>query len=418
MNAPEHRGRTLLLLGILHGFTHVYQVALMPLYLGLQKDLGLASVDLATALVTALLLAYFIPSYVMGVLADHFSRKQLLGWGLVINALGFIGLGLAPSYPLAMTAVIIAGLGGSFFHPAATALTAQLYPVNTGRALGLMGMGAGIGFFIGPVYAGWRATSAGWRAPVIELGVIGLVAALAFFWLAQETPAETTPSAAPSATPPVRPPMFPNGSLWVMFIGAALAFSLRDFAGMSMGTVSSLFMQNANGFSPAMAGGTLSAIFLGATLSNPIFGGLSDRGRIRWVLIVLTIGAVLLALVPHVPAGALKPLFFTYGLFMFGSYPIVEAALMDAVPNAVRGRVFGLFITIGGLIGNLSHWLIGKWVAALGTEKISAAAYVPIYATLAALMLASLVGLPFLHALRRRENALTTNAAAANATAP
>jgi predicted lysophospholipase L1 biosynthesis ABC-type transport system permease subunit len=91
---------------------------------------------------------------------------------------------------------------------------------------------------------------------------------------------------------------------------------------------------------------------------------------------------------------------------------------MDAVPNAVRGRVFGLFITIGGLIGNLSHWLIGKWVAALGTETISAAAYVPIYATLAALMLASLVGLPFLHALRRRENALTTNAAAANATAP
>ena len=81
MNAPEHRGRTLLLLGILHGFTHVYQVALMPLYLKIETDLHLASVDRATALLTALLLAYFVPSYVMGVLADHFSRKHLLGWG-------------------------------------------------------------------------------------------------------------------------------------------------------------------------------------------------------------------------------------------------------------------------------------------------------------------------------------------------
>jgi sugar phosphate permease len=138
------------------------------------------------------------------------------------------------------------------------------------------------------------------------------------------------------------------------------------------------------------------------------------RGRIRWVLIVLTIGAILLGLIPHVPAAALKPLCF-YGLFIFGSYPIVEAALMDAVPNAVRRRVFGLFITIGGLIGNLTHWLIGKWVSALGPDTATPGGYAPFYATLTALMLLSLAGLPFRHALRRRENALTTNDTAAAA---
>ena len=90
-----------------------------------------------------MMLSYFLPGYPMGVLADRFSRKKLLGLGLAINGLGFIGLALAPSYPLALASVVIAGFGGSFFHPAATALIARLYPVNTGRALGLIGIGAG-----------------------------------------------------------------------------------------------------------------------------------------------------------------------------------------------------------------------------------------------------------------------------------
>ena len=46
-------------------------------------------------------------------------------------------------------------------------------------------------------------------------------------------------------------------------------------------------------------------------------------------------------------------LFFAYGLFMFGSYPIVEAALMDAVPAAhskgtrLAPRVAGAYIPAG-----------------------------------------------------------------------
>ena len=134
----SHKARTLTLVSVLHAFTHVYQVALMPLYLPIQKSFHLDSVGSATFLVTLMMLSYFLPSYVMGVMADRFSRKKLLGLGLAVNGLGFIGLALAPSYPLALASVVVAGFGGSFFHPAATALIARLYPVNTGRALGLV----------------------------------------------------------------------------------------------------------------------------------------------------------------------------------------------------------------------------------------------------------------------------------------
>ena len=124
----QHRTRTLWLTGVLHAFTHVYNVALLPLYLRIQQDLRLSGVEQATLLVTVMMLAYILPSYPLGVLADRWSRKKLLAVGLAINGLGFVGLSLAPNYAWALASVIVTGFGGSFYHPAATALIARLFP--------------------------------------------------------------------------------------------------------------------------------------------------------------------------------------------------------------------------------------------------------------------------------------------------
>src|SRR5213083_3775671 len=200
MKPPNHKVRTLWLCGALHAFTHIYHVALMPLYLPIQRDLKLASVEQATLLLTLMMLAYFLPSYSLGVLADRLNRKRLLAIGLAINGAGYLGLAFAPTYPWAVVCVMVSGLGGSFFHPAATSMVAGLYPLNTGRALGMVGVGASIGFFIGPLYSGWRAASAGWRTPVLELGTAGVLMAGLFVWLAREEPARR-PSAAREVVP-------------------------------------------------------------------------------------------------------------------------------------------------------------------------------------------------------------------------
>lgn len=398
MTDAAHKTRTLWLAGALHAFTHLYQVALLPLYLLIQRDLGLANVDQATLLVTVMGLAYFLPSYPIGWLADRFSRKKLLAIGLILNGLGFVALALAPNYALALVSVMLAGLGGSFFHPAATALIVRLFPVGTGRALGLFGMGAGIGFLIGPIYAGWRAGTAGWRAPVLELGLAGVVAALLFWWLAdEERPSEQEHVARRVAR------MFPTGALWLIFLSAAVAFSLRDFAGFGMGSLNSLFLQQAHSFDLKATGLLLSAIFVGATIGNPVFGHLSDGGRLRWIAFVLTTAALLVAFFPQVPRAWIAPVLAAYGFFLMGSYPMVEAALMESVPDAVRGRVFGLFITIGGMTGNLAHWFAGHQVRQLGENASQVTAYSGIYLTLAGCVTFALLGLPCLRALRRRE---------------
>lgn len=403
MNADRnHKTRTLWLTGMLHAFSHAYNVVLVPLYLQIQTDFHLRSVAQATFLVTLMMLTYCAPGYFMGVLADRFNRRRLLAAGLLVNALALVGLAFAPSYPVALACVVLAGLGGSIFHPAANSLIGETFPTNTGRALGYVGVGASVGFFVGPIYAGWRAAQTGqWRAPVLELGLLGVLGAGLFAWLAQEAPAH--PRAVQTPEPSAPPAIFPTGTLWMFFIAAAFAFSLRDFAGASMSSLGSLFLQKAHGYGVRATGLAVSGIFIASALSNPLFGHLSDRGRGRWGALVLFVAAGLVALFPHVPGGWVIPTYLAYGFFQMASYPIVEAALMEAVPNAVRGRVMGFWITVGGVVGNLAHWVVGQQVQLLGERAALPAAYFGLYGVLGLLMLMSLLGFPCLHALRKRE---------------
>jgi MFS family permease len=418
MDAHErHRTRTLWLTGVLHAFTHLYQVALMPLYLLMQRDFKFASVSQATLLLTVMMAACFGPSYPIGVLADRMNRKKLLGFGLALNGLAFAALALAPNYAWALVAVAVAGFGGSFYHPAATAMVARLFPGSTGKALGLVGIGAGVGFFVGPIYAGWRAGvlepalgPAAWRRPVLELGILGIVVAAIFSLLADnEQPA---PANERRTVPAGR--LFPTRALWFFFVAYCLAFSVRDFAGASMGSLSSLFLQKARNFDPQWTGLALSGIYVAATISNPLFGSLSDGGRKRWITLALVAAAVMVALFPRVPPHWMIPVLVVYGFFFMASYPMTEAALMESVPDAVRGRVFGLFIMGGGVLGNLSHWAAGVKVKQLGAAAQSVNAYLPIYTGVALLLLASLTGLLCLHAIQRREGPLAPKAAGAD----
>ena len=413
MSSGAHKTRTLWLAGALHAFTHVYQVALMPLYLLIQRDLKLTSVSEATLLVTVMMAGYFIPAYAMGVAADRYNRKTLLGWGLAINSAGFLLLSFASNYSMALIAVFLAGLGGSFFHPAATAMIARLFPVGTGKALGLLGIGASVGFCLGPLYTGWRAGmlkdtvgDAAWRQPVLELGALGLLMSVVFVWLAPaDSPAEARPPQGEvKRKRPALTPIFPTPALWGFFFLAALAFSLRDFTGSSMGSLGSLFLQKARGESPEFTGLALSGIFIASAISNPLFGHLSDSGRGRWTMIVLGAAAVTVLLFPHMPRWGTIPVFMVYGFFFMASYPMVEAALMEAVPDEVRGRVFGLFITVGGLIGNTSHWVVGAWVKQLGERAYAVGGYFSAYAVLAMFLIIACLGLPCLRAIRRREH--------------
>ena len=379
--------------GMLHALTHMYGIALIPLYLFIRKDFGLASDAEAAALVTTQGVAYFLPSYFFGILADKHNRRMLLTVGLVINSLAFIALAYAPTFRMALACVVLAGIGGGFFHPAATALVARLFPTGTGKALGKVGIGAGAGFFAGPLYCGWRAEAAGWRAPILELGVIGLIAAIVF-WLSSADAVAPEQKIEQKAQP-----LFPTWQVALSFLAVCATLGFRDFAGGGMSTLSSLFLQRGRGFDAATTGLALGAMSLMAVISNPLFGGLSDRNRGLWIFIALFTAACIASLMPWLPNAFLIPCLLAYGFFFMASFPMLEAAIMGLVPDAVRGRVVGIFVMIGGTISSFSHWSVGTWLRSANPADPSR--YFQAFTFLAVFIMIAVSVLPCLRLLGR-----------------
>jgi MFS family permease len=170
-----------------------------------------------------------------------------------------------------------------------------------------------------------------------------------------------------------------------------------------MGSLGSLFLQKAHGLAPGATGRILSTIFLASAISNPLFGKLSDKGVGKWTTFALGIAALAVVAFPHFPVGWSAGVLAFYGFFFMASYPMVEGSLMSSMPHHIRGRAFGLFITIGGIVGNLAHWMMGAWVKSLGAEAARVENYYMIYGGLGCLIGLSLLGLPCLRALRYRE---------------
>src|SRR3954471_18500864 len=193
--SPSFRSHvTLALCTLLHAFTHAYGTILVPLYLLMKDDLRLRGVWQASLVVTVYGFVYCATSYLAGILADRSDRKLLLGIGLVGNAVAIALMGLVRDYEKVVALAVAAGLFGALFHPCANALVSAHYPRSPGLAIGFLGIGAGVGFFVGPQYAGWRALTAGWhwhsvadwQRPLIEMAAAGLLTGIAFLFVAKE----------------------------------------------------------------------------------------------------------------------------------------------------------------------------------------------------------------------------------------
>ncbi|MFZ2642765.1 MAG: MFS transporter [Verrucomicrobiia bacterium] len=397
---------SLWLVTVLHAITHIYPFTLLPLYLAIRADLKLAGDWQATMLVTVQGLAYYIASLPVGILADKMSRKRLLAIGAFMNALAMLGLAYAPNYGWAVAWMAAAGLFGGFFHPAATPLMVALFPERPGWALGRAAIGAAFGFFIAPFYAGWRAQAAGWRQPCLELAIVGIVAAVLFQLFARE------PHDAPHASE--RATEHRTRNQWKMLLAVALvavAFSLRDFGASGITTFNSLFLQRGLGFDAKATGMLLGLMFLTGILSNPLLGTLSDKRRFLAGTVTILCTAVFAVLIPWAPRTWVWLALSLYGFFTLANYPVIEAALMESVPDVLRGRTFGVFITVGGTISSFAHWAMGKVAdslqqhAAETNTVLLASDFAPWYALLAALIAVSVVGIHGIRWLRKLQAA-------------
>jgi MFS family permease len=387
---------TLILCTILHTFTHAYGAMLVPLYTLMVLDLHLTGLKYATMIVTVYGVVYCALSYLAGILADRVNRKNLLGWGLVINALAIGLMGLTRRYETLVALAVCAGLAGCLFHPAANALIPAHFPKSPGMVIGLLGIGSGLGFFFGPQYAGWRAVHAtwhfasvaNWQKPCVELGLMGAVIGLLFLLIAREAPGS-------HERRPVPGPL--GRRLSTTVIGIALTLGCRDFAGVASVSLVGIFLLKAHHRDPADAGLIVGAMMLIGVLANPIAVWLSPGGRrLPMLTCSLLIAGGLICFIPWLSMPWAVAILCCFQACQLGSYAMSDAAMLERVDAPLRGRVVGLFLTIAGTAAGASPWVMGFWTDSFGLRASEPLAYIGPFICLGVLLILSTLSMPLI----------------------
>jgi MFS family permease len=102
--------------------------------------------------------------------------------------------------------------------------------------------------------------------------------------------------------------------------------------------------------------------------------------------VVCVVAGLILATTPYWPG---EWVFVPLGAFQtlqLGSYGISDAAMLERVSPAVRGRVVGVFLSIAGTWAALSPWCMGFWTDQLGARANTQLGYVGPFGALAAMM--------------------------------
>jgi MFS family permease len=330
-------------------------VALPALARDLEVDRGPASV-----LVTTYLAAMLVCQPFAGRLGDRVGTRRVLAVAIGGFALASVAAGLAPSFPALLAARVVQAIFGAALIPNAQALLRATVPaIRRGRASGFVGTGIGAGAALGPVLGGFLTEAIGWRGIFVvnvPLGALALgLLARTVAPAAPAGPAPATGTAPASPSPPARLGLLRPGP----FLAACLTQTTSNFALYTVLLVLPTLLVD-QGWTGASIGLATSGLTAGVLILGPVGGTLGDRrGRVQPIvagLATVIVGAGLLALDPR-SVGLLVagPLVMGFGLGLAGAS--LQAAAMDAVPQAVAGSAAGLYSAsryVGSIAGSLA----------------------------------------------------------------
>jgi fucose permease len=326
-----------------------------------------------------------------GVLLDRVGRKPLLVAGALLLMMGLLGVGLAPSLPVALASALLLGLGFGCLDVTLNVFVADLYPGARDAALNLMNTAFGAGALVGPLSVG-VALKLGHSPQEVLWGLSGIALLNGVIYLALRFP--STPAAVPAPGGAAAPAgwrvlreryvlllallLFLYVGLEVGFGGWAYSFATQG-AGMDAGAAALVVA----GFWLAFTLGRLVAGVVARWVAGPhlVLGGAG----------LVALGAALIALFATAPAalfvgavligGGCGPVFPTVfgqaaarypGVGLVSSAAVLGGTLGGTVLPYVQGRLLvglgvpvaaGLIVVLALVIIGLQRVLTGSWAA-------------------------------------------------------
>jgi MFS family permease len=385
------------LVTVAHAVNEFYSVALPPILPLLVNDFAISYAE-AGALLTVFYVTYSVFQLPAGALADRIGQRWILAVGMVVLSAGILLAAAAGDYRTLVFAEVLAGVGGSTYHPAGMSLISDLEGAETeGKAMGIHGLGGVVGTALAPALVGGLAAVFDWRFALTASAGVGLVYGVIFLAVFRDVPRSEEPATVEpdGGSEPGRDGGTGSatgrwsglGSLvslplerWVvvLFLGN-LAISTE--LGAVRTFVTSYLVEHA-GTTTGLANGVFFALLVGAGVASLGAGTLADsmdRGTLG--VAAMAASAVALAGTAFVPpiGVVLFAYFFLIGVVMWAALPAINAITSAYSQQGFSGSLFGVMLTAGSLGGAAGPLLFGA-----AAERFGMGAAFPMIAVVSA----------------------------------
>ncbi len=366
------------------------------------EDSAIGAIQGAFTIVGALI------SLVWGYMADRFSRKRLLLFGVLVGEIPCFLSAFVQSYPQLFVARALTGIGVGAVFPVVFSFAGDAYgELQRGKINAFLSTALSIGGIAGMVVAGFMGAAYGWRTPFMVVSLPNVLLVILFMWIARE-PARGAAEAGVGE-------LVEQGAVYHAQVSLAdyldlfrIRTNLTLFLQGVLGTIPwgaipyylVYFLEGSRGLTKESA--TLVFIFFGAGAVTGIFtggllGGVLYRRKPGYMPLLCSattaIGTlfvlVTLNIPPTGPANGLVVL-AALGFVASGTAsmtgPNVKTMLMNVNDPENRGRIFSIFNLTDSLGTGMGQFLGGVLSTMLGSigaaMNISALFWLPCSAIL------------------------------------
>jgi predicted MFS family arabinose efflux permease len=288
----------------------------------------------------AAFLAGFFAHVGLARFADRGYARRLLVVGLLLAAVGTIGMGLGSSLWAFVAARVLIGLGYGTFIPAARRLVISADPARAGRQLGRLASFSVGGFVLGPPLAAGVSELAGPRAPFLAIAAVVLIC------LPPVLRTEVSEVAREAEPRVVRQLLAIPAVQAALLVGAAFYLSIGVFEAVWARLLTDL------GASTLTVGLTLLGFGVVMAGFAPIGGRLADRfGGFRVAAIAMVLTVPVMALYGHLTSLIALSVLIAVHAFSDGTVtPGTQLGITRAAPEQHAAASQGLLEAVGFLM--------------------------------------------------------------------
>ena len=187
------RNYTLAMLVIIYASSHVDRQIMSILAESIKLELDLSDTQLGFLIGLSFALFYATLGIPIAMLADRYSRRNIIGISVIVWS-GMTALcGLAGNYLQLALARIGVGIGEAGSSPPSHSMISDLYPPEKrATAMGIYAAGINIGILLGFLVGGWIDEWYGWRVAFFVVGLPGVILGVLMFLTVKE-PARSQP---------------------------------------------------------------------------------------------------------------------------------------------------------------------------------------------------------------------------------